>query len=434
MARKLFPVLLIGALVAALLTTVLPRVGAQDNGFPVPPGRLTVGDDDGLYLLPADGSGEKDYLIEDDDPECWIRDGAWNADGTQIMYTLICGGNGPTDWRPPEEVRAQRNRTAAVYVYDLTDDESTELIPNDGIHQDYAGNWSPDGDQVVIYSDRNDLTVYDDDALFNIWLVDVESGELTRVTTLDSNASRVSFDPTGRYLLYNRRAVIDQNLTFEVRAFDLNSRNDIRIAEGFTPNWSPDGEWIIYATEGDSADIFVMPVACLANGGGCDPENDAINVTQTPDITEREPVFSPDQTQIVYLRDISAPLEPISWDLYRHDLRTGLLQNITETPDVSERHRAWEPVSTRQVPVTDVLPVMGRVQTSGGTANLREEPTTNGAIAGQVSNGQIVFLQGTNDAGDWYHITLPGDGAQAWLFGTLVQVVSGDETTLESVE
>ena len=28
----------------------------------------------------------------------------------------------------------------------------------------------------------------------------------------------------------------------------------------------------------------------------------------------------------------------------------------------------------------------------------------------------------------------PGDGAQAWLFGTLVQVVFGDETTLESVE
>jgi Tol biopolymer transport system component len=287
----------------------------------------------------------------------------------------------------------------------------------------------------VIYSDRHTGDTYDPDATFNLFLVDLASGELTQITTFDTNASRVSFDPSGQHLLYNRRIADENGVRFEVRVFSVNNQTEIRVAEGLTPNWSPDGEWIIYATEGNEADVFAIPAACVNDGGGCNAAEDARNLTNTPDIAEREPVFSSDQTQIVYLRDVSAPLDPVSWDLFRQDLRTGLLQNLTETPDLSERHRAWEPVvSDTFTDVASVLPVVARVQTGQGAANLRDEPTTNGAIVGQASVGQIVILQGTNNAGDWYKITLPEDGAEAWLFATLTQVIAGDAATLASVE
>lgn len=430
MVRKLMiPALLILTILAATGATL-----AQENNFPVPPGRITVGDEDGLHLMLADGSMQE-TIVEGDDPECWVRDGAWSPDGTQIMVTLICGGASPTDWRPPDDVLAQRDRTADVYIYDLVSGDSTEIAVSDGPYQDYAGGWSPDGDQAVIYSDRHEGDNYDSDATFNLFLVDLASDELTQITTFDTNASRVSFDPSGRYLLYNRRTVDENGVRFEVRVFDLTSENDIRVAEGFTPNWSPDGEWIIYATEGDEADVFAIPAACVESGGGCDALAEARNITNTPDIAEREPIFSPDQTQIIYLRDVSAPLDPISWDLFRQELRTGLLQNLTETPDLSERQRAWEPIeSDTFTDVAEVLPVVARVQTSQGQANLRDDPTTNGSIVGQALVGQLVILQGTNEGGDWYKITLPEDGAEAWLFGNLAQVISGDEDTLTSVE
>jgi hypothetical protein len=106
-------------LILTLITAVIPGAAtAQEAGFRVPPGRITVGDEDGLYLMLADGSG-RDYIVEDDDPECWVRDGAWNPDGTQIIYTFICGGTNANDWRPGDDVLAQRDRTADVYIYDL---------------------------------------------------------------------------------------------------------------------------------------------------------------------------------------------------------------------------------------------------------------------------------------------------------------------------
>jgi dipeptidyl aminopeptidase/acylaminoacyl peptidase len=411
-------------MLAALLMPGASR--AQEGGFATPPGRIVVGDENGLYTVQADGSSQT-YLVEEDDPNCWLRDGAWSPDGTRLLYTSICGGDGPTYW-----VRAE-GRSASVFIYDLRSGESQLLLEPEEPYQDYAGDWYPDGEQVVIYSDRGsdaDST----SGLFNVFRVDIASGESTQITDLDSSISRVSFDPTGRYLLYNRKVASAGNLDFEVRAFDLETESEIRVAAGFTPNWSPDGQWIAFATEKTPTDIFVMPADCIYSGGGCNPAADAHNITYTPDIAEREPVFSPDQSQVIYVRNTSPNSGEIVWDLYRQELRTGLLQNMTETASISERHRAWERISAvSRENMADALPVIVRVNTSQGSANLREAPNTNANIVGQVSNGQIVFVQGHSADGGWYKVTLPDDGSQAWLFGTLAAAVEGDPDSTPQV-
>lgn len=407
-------------LVALLVAALGGAARAQQADFPVPPGRVVAGDDTGLFVMLADGSG-KEYLAEEGEADCWLRDGVWSPDGTMIMYTAICGGESPGDWRPDPERTDLRERTAQVMIVDVMTRTVRELVPGDGIHQDYAGDWSPDGEQVVIYSDR------DANSIFNLFLYKLSDGSLTQLTTLDSNVSRVSFDPGGNYLLYNRRIIEDSDIRFEVRAFDLKTQTEIPVARGITPNWSPDGRWIAYATEGEVADIFIMPADCVYNGGGCDAQATARNVTLSPGVAEREPVFSPDQTQLLYLRDTDDAPATLTWDIFRHDLRTGVHTNLTNTPDREERHRSWEPVSgVERVDVATVLPVVARVRTSQNAANLRAEPSTNATIVSTLPNGTLLIVQGALADRTWYRVTLPADGTQAWIYGNLVETAAGD--------
>jgi Tol biopolymer transport system component len=304
--------------------------------------------------------------------------------------------------------------------------ESSELVPNDGSYQDYAGTWNPNGEQVVIYSNRTDER-------YNFYTVDIASGETTQLTEYENNVGRASYDPTGRYLLYNRYVVDTDQVRWEIRALDTTNQNEIRVGVGVTPHWSPDGQWIAYTTESEPADVFVMPATCIYENTECNTEADAFNATYTPDITEREPLWSPDQTQLVYLRDTSPEPTIETWDIFRQDLRTGQMQNLTNTSDIKERHSAWEPVpDTEPVDVAEILPVVLRV--SSGTANTRAEPTTGSSVVTVLNNGQIIFAQGTNAAQDWYRITIPGEGVSAWIFGDLVAVVSGDPATLSNVQ
>ena len=412
----------VSLLVIALASLVVPGVLAQGDApssLSVPPGRLVIADDSGLYSILADGSG-KTALVEEDDPDCWLRDGIWNPDMTQLAYTNICGGNSATDWHGD-------NRTAGIFLYDPETGESTELIPNDGAYQDYAASWHPDGNRLAFYSNRTE-------GRYNLFVVDTTSDDVTQITDFGDDTGRASWDPTGRYLMYNRYVAGTESSQWEVRVLDTETDVEIPVTLGLTPHWSPDGQWIAFATEGETADLFIMPAACIYDGTPCDAEGNARNITYTPDIAEREPIFSPDQTQIAYLRD--ADVDPIgfTWDVYRQEIRTGVSQNLPASSTMQERIASWEPVPDGEMAdVEPLLPVIARVQSST-PANLRAEPTTGAARVGTAINGRILFLQGTNEARDWYWVTMPEDGSTAWIFGDLISIAIGGADTLPVTE
>jgi hypothetical protein len=73
------------------------------------------------------------------------------------------------------------------------------------------------------------------------------------------------------------------------------------------------------------------------------------------------------------------------------------------------------------------------VATSTGGANVRSEPSTNGAIAGGLVTGETVTVNGQNADGSWLRIEIPESSALGWVSTSLL-TVNGDVSTLAVVE
>ena len=83
--------------------------------------------------------------------------------------------------------------------------------------------------------------------------------------------------------------------------------------------WSPDGKWIVYDQDyggNESYDLFAIP----ADGG------DGVNLTNTPDIREDNPLFSPDGSRVGFFLK---PKTSSAVDLAILDFKTHAVRNLT---------------------------------------------------------------------------------------------------------
>jgi dipeptidyl aminopeptidase/acylaminoacyl peptidase len=97
--------------------------------------------------------------------------------------------------------------------------------------------------------------------------------------------------------------------------------------------WSPDGKWIAYQQDLDGNELW--DVFVVASEGG-----DAVNLTNTPDVREQSPRWSPDGQLIALdIKDRSAT----SYDLAVLDFATHRVRNLTheQAPDRSWTSVAW---------------------------------------------------------------------------------------------
>jgi tricorn protease len=278
--------------------------------------RTPYGERDGVPLLvPFAGGMEKPL----GPPE--TGGGMLSADGTLYVYT-------PIDREFRTWKRHRGGRAQNVWTYDLANNLSRQLT--DFIGTDHQPMWV-DG-RIFFVSDR--------DFTLNLFSMDLDGGNLAKVTTFDdfdvlwpsSDRRRVVFEQGGHVWLHDPAAASTRRVPIEVRGDRPHTlptfKNVSAQIESF--DIAPKGERALFGARGE---IFTVPAQ----------HGEIRNISRSGDAREISVAWSPDGKWISYLSDASG-----EYEIYlRAQDGSGEPRRITRNGDVWRFPPVWSPDSKK---------------------------------------------------------------------------------------
>lgn len=186
--------------------------------------------------------------------------------------------------------------------------------------------WSPDGTRLAFASDR-----VDPKGDYELFIMDIATGQVTRVTHHEPGNHYPSWSPDGMQLVYASEENGDWYIcTIRVDGTDRQCLVPTNTFNPTKPAWSPDGKTILFAADANGeVDIFSMR-----------PDGtEIVNLTQN-DTRDSEPSWSPDGAEIVFASDRSG-----SRDLYLMTRDGSNVRQLT-THNKREQTPHWLPDTT----------------------------------------------------------------------------------------
>lgn len=210
--------------------------------------------------------------------------GSFSPDGSRIAYI-------PHDLWQPEWKRYRGGQTTPIWIARLSD-STIEKIPRDN-SQDRSPMWI--GNAVYFNSDR-------EGGRWTLYRYDTGSKQVSQIVPPDAmdvksasaGPGAIVFERMGSIHLYDLNARSSKRVPIVIQDDFLEVRPSVRNQPGPIMSYdvSPSGVRAVFESRGD---IFTVPA----------DKGDARNLTQTPGIAERSPIWSPDGKKIAYLTDES---------------------------------------------------------------------------------------------------------------------------------
>jgi len=197
-----------------------------------------------LYAMNPDGQAETGI-----DRRFWDNwEPALAPDGEQVAF-----------------VSSRNNRGWEIYIMDGSgpDPDSLQPLTCDRIPQDldkWGPAWSPDGSRIAFVVQPDAASNGEDAGSADIWVIEVESGDCTRLTDDGFMNKRPAWRDN-----QNLAFVSNRDGGFDIYAMNVDDPGRLanltaspRADEDYVA-WSPDGNWLAFSRQVDGHDeIFVM--------------------------------------------------------------------------------------------------------------------------------------------------------------------------------
>ncbi|MDD5092693.1 MAG: DPP IV N-terminal domain-containing protein [Candidatus Wallbacteria bacterium] len=178
-----------------------------------------------LWLMDADGGRQRQLTHT----ERFHLSPAWHPSGNKLVFCVNHSDN------------------ADIYTINSDGSNLTQITTFPGT--DYSPRFSPDGGKIIYSSchEGND----------DIWLHVIESGKKERLTTHPARDFAPVYSPDGRFIAFVSGRSTDDDSDLDIYIMNCDGTNVTRITENRGTDrfvtWSPDGRYLLYtASEKDS--------------------------------------------------------------------------------------------------------------------------------------------------------------------------------------